>query len=58
MVITDVSAWNRAYNFIMESISANIIRSVCKVGKSIRAQKDVSYVKRQGYENLWLEVTK
>ena len=36
----------------------NIIRSVCKEGKSIRDQKNASYVKRQGYENLWLELEK
>ena len=36
----------------------NIIPSVCKVGKSIWDQKDVSYLKRQRYKNLWLAVAK
>lgn len=36
----------------------NIIPSVCKVEKSIRDEKDVSYLKRQVYKNLWLEVAK
>jgi len=36
----------------------NIIPFVCKVGKSIWDQKDVCYLKRQGYKNLWLEVAK
>jgi hypothetical protein len=55
-IVLRILSWNHLVRKDMNC--GNIIPSVCKVEKSIRDEKDVSYLKRQVYKNLWLEVAK
>ena len=55
-IVLRILSWNQLVRKDMGC--GNIIPSVCKVGKSRGDEKDVSYLKRQWFKNLWLAVAK
>jgi len=55
-IVLRIISWNQLVRKCMDCW--NIIPSVCRVGKSVRDQKDVSYLKWQGFKNLWPKLEK